>query len=379
MKVSDIKVFLVNVYRTNWVFVKVLTDEGLHGVGEATLEYKETTVAEAVLELRRDLVGRDPHNIEEFVAGAYRDAYWRGGPVLMSALAGVEQALWDIKGKALGVPVYQLFGGKCRDRIPCYANGWFAPAKTPDEFAAKAKEAVALGYRGIKWDPFGSAWQQIAKQEIKRAEDCVSAVVDAVGAEVDILIEAHGRFNVPSAIKIGQMLEQFDVLWFEEPIPPDDKAGLAQVRRKVRVPIAAGERMYGRADFLEAFRLECIDYAQPDVSHMGIAEFRKVAAIAESLHIPVCPHNPAGAIANAATLQLAACMILDVPYRRELTTEEVIVEDGHMLIPNKPGLGLEINEDALAEHPYKPHGLRHYIGTLTDIRPTDATSIATRV
>lgn len=386
MKVTDIKVFLVNVYRTNWVFVKVLTDDGLYGVGEATLEHRETTVAEAVLELKRDLVGQDPHNIEKFYHDAYRNAYWRGGPVLMSALAGVEQALWDIKGKALGVPVYQLFGGKCRDRIPCYANGWFAPAKTPSEFAAKAREAVALGYKGLKWDPFGSAWQQITKAEMTQAHACIQAVVEAVGSEVDILIEAHGRFNIPSAVRIAQMLEEFDILWFEEPIPPDNLPGLAEVKRRSRVSIAAGERMYNRADYRECFRLGCVDYVQPDVSHMGIGELRKIGAMAECHHIPICPHNPAGAVANAATLQLAACMpnfafletmILDVPYRHQLTTEQVDIVDGAMLIPDKPGLGIDINEDALAEHPYKPVTLKHYVGTLTEIRPSDATSIAT--
>ncbi|MDR3708084.1 MAG: galactonate dehydratase [Capsulimonadaceae bacterium] len=386
MKVTDIKVYLVNVYRANWVFVKVLTDGGLHGVGEATLEYREKTVAEAILELKRELVGKDPHNIEKFYADAYRDAYWRGGPVLMSALAGVEMALWDIKGKAFGVPVYQLLGGKCRDRVTCYANAWFSPARTPDEFAVKARQAVAMGYRGLKWDPFGSAWQQIAKHEMQQARECIRAVVEAVGDDVDILIEAHGRFNIPSAVKVSQMLEEFDVLWLEEPIPPDNKEGLADVRRRSRVPIAAGERMYGRYDYRECFRLGCVDYAQPDVSHMGIAELRKIGAMAECHHIPICPHNPSGPIANAATLQLAACMpnfafletmIYDVPYRRELTTEEVDIVDGAMLIPEKPGLGLDINEDALAEHPYKPVALRHYAGTLTEIRPADATGIAT--
>ena len=164
MRVTAVRTFICNCYRTNWVFVKVETDSGLHGWGEATLEHREQTVAQAVRELERYLVGQDPHNIEKFFHDNYRDAYWRGGPLLMSALAGVEIALWDIKGKDLGVPVYQLLGGKCRDRIPCYANGWFAPAKTPAEFAAKARDTVAAGYRGLKWDPFGSAWQNITKQ-----------------------------------------------------------------------------------------------------------------------------------------------------------------------------------------------------------------------
>lgn len=161
MKVTGIHTFLCHAYRTNWVFVKVRTSEGLHGIGEATLEMRELTVAQACRELERSLVGRDAFDIEAFWHDAYRDAYWRGGPVLMSALSAVEMALWDIKGKALGVPVWQLLGGKVRDRVPCYANGWFAPAVTPAEFAEKACLAVARGFRGLKWDPFGQAYRTI--------------------------------------------------------------------------------------------------------------------------------------------------------------------------------------------------------------------------
>ncbi|HEY3376956.1 MAG TPA: galactonate dehydratase [Armatimonadota bacterium] len=385
MKVTDLKTFICNAYRTNLVFVKVYTDEGLTGVGEATLEYREPTVAQAILELKRYLVGQDPHNIEKFFHDAYRDAYWRGGPVLMSALAGVEMALWDIKGKALNVPVYQLFGGKCRDRIPCYANGWFAPAKTPAEFAAKAKETVQAGFKGLKWDPFGSAWQNITKQEMRQAYDCIQAVVEAVGSDIDILIEGHGRFSIPTAVRIGHMLEEFDILWFEEPIPPDNLAGLAEVKQRVRVPIAAGERLYSRYDYREFFRLGCADYVQPDVSHAGgIAEVRKIGAMAECHHLPCCPHNPSGPVANAATLQLAACMpnfafletmSTDVPYRKELSTETITIIDGEMVIPDAPGLGLDINEEAIARYPYQPINLRHYDGRLTDIRPADASGI----
>jgi galactonate dehydratase len=382
MKVTDIKTFICHCYRTNWVFCKVETDSGVYGVGEATLEYREPTVESAIKELKRYIVGKDPHNIEAFWHDTYRDAYWRGGPVLMSALASVEMALWDIKGKDLGVPVYQLLGGQVRDRIPCYANGWFAPAKTPDEFAEKARETVKAGFKGLKWDPFGSAWLNISKQELKQAMECVQAVVDAVGDEIHILIEGHGRFNIPTAVKIGHALEDFDILWFEEPIPPDNKEGLAEVKNRVNVQIAAGERFYSRYEYREFFRLGCADFVQPDVSHAGgISELRKIAAMAECYHIPFCPHNPSGPVANAATLQLAACtpnfafletMSADVPWRSEISTEEIKFEDGHMLISNKPGLGVDINEDTIAEHPYISKDLRHYKGTLTDIRPEGA-------
>ena len=384
MKVTGIETFLCHAYRTNWVFVRVVTDTGLHGVGEATLEMRELTVAQACRELERYLVGRDPHDIEAFWHDAYRDAYWRGGPVLMSALAGVEMALWDIKGKALGVPVWQLLGGKVRDRVPCYANGWFAPAVRPDEFADKAKVAVAQGLRGLKWDPFGSAYMNIGKRELRTALDCIGAVTAAVGPEVDILVEGHGRFNVPTAVRIAHALEDFDITWFEEPIPPDDPEALAEIKRRVKVPIAGGERLYSRWDYRNYLRLGCADFIQPDVSHAGgIGEIRKIAAMAEAHHIPICPHNPSGPVANAATLQIAACtpnfflletMASDVRHRGDVSTEAVRFEGGFMHIPTAPGLGIDICETAIERHPYQPRDLRHYTGALTQIRTPDATS-----
>ena len=383
MKIVDVRTLICHAYRTNWVFVKVLTDSGLYGVGEATLEMREQTVAQAVDELKRSLLGKDPHRIEAFWHDAYRDAYWRGGPVLMSALAGVETALWDIKGKDLGVPVYQLLGGKVRNAIMCYANAWFVGAKHPEEFAAKAREAVAAGFKGLKWDPFGSAYMNLTPVEFRKAMECVEAVTAAVGDEVDVLIEGHGRFNIPTAIRVGRALEKFNVLWFEEPIPPDSVRGLAEVKNRIRVPIAAGERLYSRWDYVEFLAAGCADFVQPDVSHAGgIMEVKKIAAMAECRHLAVCPHNPSGPVANAAALQLAGCvpnfqvletMASDVPHRQEISDEEISLEDGMMRIPDKPGLGIDINEDAIAEHPYIPRDLRHYNGKLTEIRPDDAT------
>jgi galactonate dehydratase len=293
-------------------------------------------------------------------------------------------ALWDIKGKDLGVPVYQLLGGKIRESIPCYANGWFAPAKTPDEFAAKAITAVDSGFHGLKWDPFGKAYMHLTREEFFAALECVEAVVGAVGKRAEILIEGHGRFNVPTAVRVGRALERFDILWLEEPIPPDSNRALLDVKRRVRVPIAAGERLYSRWDYVEFLRLGCADYIQPDVSHAGgLMEVKKIAAMAEAQHLPVCPHNPSGPVANAATLQLAACvpnfynletMNTDVPYRGEISTERIVMEQGSMRIPDAPGLGIDINVEAIAAHPYVARNLRHYVGTLTNIRPPDAKS-----
>ena len=379
MKITDVKTFAVDCFRTNWVFVKVYTDEGITGVGEGTLEYKEHALCGAIGHLKNYLLGKDPRNIERLYHDIYRDAYWRGGAVLMSALSAVECALWDILGKSLGVPVYQLLGGKANEDCRIYVNGWFAGAKTPAEFAEKAKIAVKKGVTAMKWDPFGKSYLQISNADLTNALECVAAVREAVGDKIDLLIEGHGRFDVPTGIKIAKELEQFKPMWFEEPVPPNNLEALKAVREKSPVAISAGERLYTRFDFNELFRTRACDYIQPDISHAGgIMELKKIAAIAEANYIPFAPHNPSGPIANAATLQMAACcpnfcileiMYSDVEYRKDVTDENLVYENGRIKIGDKPGLGIELNEEECLKHPYAEHNLRHYTGALTDIRP----------
>lgn len=379
MRVTDIKTFTVDCFRTNWVFVKVYTDEGIDGVGEATLEYKEKALWGAVEHIREYLVGKDPRDIELHWHTIYRDAYWRGGAVLMSALSAVECALWDILGKSLNVPVYRLLGGKANDKVRIYVNGWFAGAKTPREFGEKAKAAVARGVTAMKWDPFGKNYLEISNKELDTALECVAEVRAAVGKDVDLLIEGHGRFNIATGIKIARELEQFKPMWFEEPVPPDNLDALREVKSKSPVAISAGERLYTRWGYKQMFDLAAADFIQPDISHAGgISELKKIAAEAEYRYIGFAPHNPSGPVANAATLQLAAAcpnfsileiMYSDVEWRREITNESLEYENGYIMIPDAPGLGIEIDEAACEKYPYKPHTLRHYTGALTDIRP----------
>ena len=381
MEVTDIKTFAVDCFRTNWVFVKVYTDEGIDGVGEATLEYKEKALIGAVEHIREYLVGKDPRQIELHWHDIYRDAYWRGGAVLMSALSAVEMALWDILGKSLGVPVYQLLGGRANDKVRIYVNGWFSGAKKPEEFAACAKAAMERGVTALKWDPFGKAYLTLSGAELDNALACVAAVREAVGNRVDLLIEGHGRFDVPTGIRIAKELEQFRPMWFEEPVPPDNLEALKAVRDKSPVPISAGERLYTLKAFKDLFEMRAADYIQPDISHAGgIMELKKIAAMADTYYIPFAPHNPSGPVANAATLQLAACcpnfnileiMYSDVTWRADVTDEDLHYEDGYITIPDKPGLGIELNEEACLAHPYQAHTLRHYTGALTDIRPPE--------
>ncbi len=379
MKVTDIKPFVVDCFRTNFVFVKIYTDEGITGIGEGTLEYKEKAFLGALEHIKEYLVGKNPLDAEQHFHNIYRDAYWRGGPVLMSTLSATEMALWDILGKHLNVPVYQLLGGKINDKVRIYVNGWFAGAKEPEEFVAKAKEAVKRGVTAMKWDPFGKSYLDISNAALDKALRCVAAVREAVGNSVDLLIEGHGRFNIPTGIKIAKELEQFKPMFFEEPTPPDSLEALKAVRDKSPVAISAGERLYTRWDYRRFFDIMPADYIQPDISHAGgIMELKKIAAEAECRYIPFAPHNPSGPVANAATLQLAAntpnfcileIMFSDVEWRKNITNESLEYKDGYIKIPDKPGLGIEINEEECLKHPYKPHTLRHYDGTLTDIRP----------
>ncbi len=381
MKVTDVKTFVVDCYRTNWVFVKVYTDEGIDGVGEATLEYKEQALVGAIESIREYLVGKNPLDIEKHWHSIYRDAYWRGGAVLMSALSGVEIALWDILGKTLGVPVYRLLGGKVHDKVRIYVNGWFAGARTPSEFGEKARVAAKRGVTALKWDPFGKAYLEISNKELSDAMECVAAVREAVGEEMDLLIEAHGRFNIATGIKIARELERFHPMWLEEPTPPDSLDALLEVKKKSPVPISAGERLYTRYSYRELFEKRCADFIQPDVSHAGgIGELRKIGAMSEAYYLGFAPHNPSGPVANAATLQMAACspnftileiMYSDVAYRNTVSNEALEYKDGYIAIPDKPGLGIEINEEACLKHPYRPHTLRHYTGELTQIRPPE--------
>ncbi len=384
MKITAIHTFVCHAYRTNWVFVKVLTDTpGLYGVGEATLEYRELTVVQACQELERDLIGRDPRDIEAIWHDCYRDVYWRGGPVLMSAISAIDMGLWDIQGKDLDVPIHRLLGGAVRDRVPCYANGWFVGSKSPEDFGARAAETASNGFGAIKWDPFGSAYRTLDAKQFREAIRCVEKVHEAVQGKADIIIEGHGRFDLPTALRIARVLEEFDILWFEEPLIPDSLEALAELKTRVRVPLACGERLYNRWQFRSLLELRAADYIQPDVSHAGgITEIKKIAAMAETHYVPICPHNPSGPVANAATLHLAAnlpnfrlleTMSGDVPWRGDICKENVTIQDGFMQIPTGPGLGVDICEEEIAKHPYQPTSLRHYRGTLVDIRPSNET------
>lgn len=367
MKIVRQKVFVANASRTNFVFVKLYTDDGIEGVGEATLEWRTKVVVAALEELERSLIGKDPFQVEHLIETMHRDSYWRTGAVFRSALGAIEAALLDIKGKALGVPVYELLGGKQRDRVKCYANHWFFGADTLDDYADKAKRAVAMGYQALKWDPFGDVYLEMTPKERRRTIGIVEAVRDAVGPDVELMLDVHGRLNVPTSIAMCRELERFDLAWIEEPTPPESIDALADVRAKSRVPIAAGERYFEPERFLELINKRAADILQPDVCHLGgLLETKKVAGLAHMRFLPIAPHNPTGPVMNAMTLHLSAAIpnfkifetvSIDVPWRKELVTENLEFEGGDILVPTAPGLGVELHEEACARFPYEPYDL----------------------
>ena len=380
MKITALRTHIVDAFRANFVFVVLETDAGIKGVGEGTLEMRERAVAAMIEETGRGLIGADPFAVDHHVETSLRESYWRTGPILRSALSALEAAMLDIKGKALGVPVWQLLGGAQRTQVPAYGNAWFTGAREPEQFAAKAEAALEMGFRALKWDPFGTSWLLMDRASRLKTVAIVRAVRDAVGPDIELLIEGHGRLDVPTAIAMAQELAPFRPFWFEEPIPPDSIDAMAEVRRRSPIPIATGERLYEPQKFAELLAKEAADYLQPDVCHVGgLSEARRIAYLAHMAFKPVAPHNPMGPVGNAMTLHLAASipnflmletMATDVPWRAEIVPDEdLTLTDGWMNIPDKPGLGVTIDEEACARRPYKPYDLRHYKGTLTDIRP----------
>ncbi|GAA3549708.1 mandelate racemase/muconate lactonizing enzyme family protein [Microlunatus spumicola] len=389
MKIISLDTVTVDFYRTNLVFLRLVTDEGLTGVAEATLEGQELAVQGAVRVLEQAVVGKDPTRITQLVYEVARDAYWRGGPVTGTALSALEMALWDVSSRALGVPVHRMLGGAIRDRVRAYANGWFSGAARPEDFADAAVATVGAGFRGLKWDPFEAADLYVTDRDLDRMLESVAAVRDAVGSDVELFVEGHGRFDVPTAIRVARRLEQFNPVFFEEPCPPEGIDAMIEIRRHSPVAIAAGERWYGRQGFVPALERGAVDFVQPDVTHAGgLLELSFISTLAAHHFVPFAPHNPSGPLSTAATLQLGATlpnfryleiMAVDVPWRADVSNEDlVLTPEGDVMIPDGVGLGIDLDLDAIAEHPYVPHPMALFRDTVADIRPPDACSYFNR-
>ncbi len=364
MKVIRLETFLTNAGLRNYLFVRLTTDTGLTGLGEASLEWQEKTVQTLLHEWVEDrILGSDPFDVERVIGNLIRDQY-QGGATVLTAISGVEIAFWDLIGKACGQPVYRLLGGRARETLPSYANGWYGGAKTPEDYAAKAREVVARGYRGMKFDPFGTAWKEMTGEQMAEAERIVAAVREATGDDIALMIEVHGRLSARCAIEMGRRLARYRPAWYEEPVAPLSLELLREVKESLPFPIAAGERLYTLEEFQRLISLWACDVVQMDLAHCGgLWLGKKIAALAQVQDVAVAPHCSVGPVALCAAIHFgwATPNVLvqenfseyDVPWRSELVHGWDRVRQGEFLLPEGPGLGIELNEEACARHPYK--------------------------
>ena len=351
----------------NLCFVRIDTDEGIHGWGECYTQGDRDVQITAHLDaLARYVIGRDPTRIRQLTQGAYDDfAARRGAMDYYCAISGIEQALWDIVGKAAGMPVYSLLGGACRDAIRVYANGWSGGARTPAELGEKAKAVVERGFTAMKFDPVPGPWRTFVDKTVeRRAIDNVFAVRDAVGDEVDILIEMHRRLAPMHAVRIARAIEDAAPFWFEEPVLAENVPALARAKRDIHIPVVTGEALYTKFDFREVFETAAADIINPDVCNVGgILELKEIAAMAEAYFVAVSPHNyNSTTVGLAATLQASAVMpnflITEYFVNFEALGEEIAhepwrVRDGMIELTDTPGLGIDLDEEALARFPYE--------------------------
>ena len=362
MKIADVRSYIVNADAPkNLVFVRVEADDGTYGWGEAyTQTDRDTAITAHIERLGHYLIGRSPFNIKHFSQVAYEDfAAKRGAMDFWSALSAIEQALWDIVGKSLGVPVFDLLGGACRDEIRVYANGWSDDMESPDEYAEAAKQMVERGFTAIKFDPFPGPWRlYISRDEEAAAVETVFAVRDAVGPDIDLLIEVHRRLAPMHAVRVADAIRDADPFWFEEPCPAENVDALAEVRSQTDIPIVAGETLYTKSAFRELFEKRAVDIINPDVCNTGgILETKEIAAMAEPYYVGVSPHNyNSVSVALASTVHVSACIPNFViteywvnfePVVENITIDSPQVAGGYIPLPDAPGLGVDMDEDAL--------------------------------
>ncbi len=364
MRIAKIETYIAGNPWKNWLFAKVLTDEGVYGVGEGTLNYFGKTVETAIHELEPLVLGMDPFQIETMTQRLVRDVYSDGGQIHMCAVAAIEIACWDIIGKAANQPVYNLWGGRCHQKLRAYANGWYRGPRTPESFAEKAKIVAGRGYTALKFDPFGNAWRTLSRDDFDLSIDIVRAVRDAVGDSVDLLIEAHSRFNVATAVEVARRLEPMRPAWFEEPVAHTNIAAMVEVARRSPVPIATGESFSTKQQFAELLKHEAVSILQPEPLNLGgLFATRKIADMVDAHYGVIAPHSAQGPVCSAACVQLNASLpnffiheIFDEfnePWEKEIVIHPVEVVNGYIEIPERPGLGIDLNLEEIARHPYR--------------------------
>ena len=369
MQITDIKTYLVHPGRAkNLCFVKIETDEGIYGWGECyTQSDRDVQITAHVDQLKRYLIGRDPTNIKHFMQMAFDDfAGRRGAMDYYCAISGLEHAMWDIAGKAYGAPVHKLIGGACRDKIRVYANGWSGGNPTPESLAERASEVIEAGFTALKFDPIPGRWRTYVGKEVEDAAvENVRAVREAVGPDVDILVEMHRRLAPMHAVRIAREIEQYRPFWYEEPILAENIPALASVRQKINIPVVTGEELYTKFEFREVFERQAADILNPDVCNVGgILELKEIAAMAEPYFVVISPHN-----FNSTTVGLAATIQVSAAIPNFLITEYFVnleelgndiakkpfeVHNGYIQLPDTPGLGIDLDEERLSAYPYQP-------------------------
>ena len=381
MKIKSYELFKVP---PRWLFLKIETDEGITGWGEPIVEGRADTVKAAVDEIMQPMIGKDPMPIEDHWNTMYRSGFYRGGPVLMSAISGIDQALWDIKGKFFNAPVYELMGGKTRDKMRVYS--WIAGDR-PADVAVAAKEARLNGFTAVKMNATDEMQMIDSYRKIEKVLERVASFREAVGTSLDVAIDFHGRLHKAMAKVLARELEQFHPMFIEEPVLPENNEALREIAHVTSIPIATGERMFSRWHFKELLHSGYIDIIQPDLSHAGgITECKKIITMAEAYDVAAAPHCPLGPIALAACLQVdAGCynsfiqeQSLGIHYNKgndllDYITDKAVFsyQDGYVQIPSGPGLGITINEAYVREkakegHNWKNPVWRHGDGSVAE-------------
>ena len=370
MKVTNIRTLVVNAEMRNWVFCKVETDQaGLFGWGEGSLEWKTRAAVGVIEDLAPMVIGEDPRRIEHIYQKLYRQSFWRLGVIGMSGISAIEQALWDIKGKLLGVPVYELLGGQVRAKVRMYTHLGGGDMRSVYEtfevgpLIDLAQKVIGDGYTAVKvvFVPYSEPLEGIGK--VKRFAALMGKLREAIGDTVDVMIDFHGRTYPAVAIQYILAVQEFSPYFCEEPVPPENVEALLEVRKSVRVPIATGERLVGRHQFRPVFEQRACHVIQPDLCHCGgIMEAKKIAAMAETYQMGVAPHNPLGPVANAVALHFALStpnfliqedMLRDVPWRWDVVRSSLKTENGYWLPTQAPGLGIEVDEEQARKHPFQ--------------------------
>jgi len=364
MRIVKVETYIAGNPWKNWLFAKVITDEGIYGIGEGTVNGFGKTVEAAIHELTPIIIGMDPFQIEVISQKLIRDVYAEGAQIHMAAVAAIEIACWDIIGKACNQPIYNLMGGRCHEKLRAYANGWYRGPREPQSFADKAKIVAKKGYTALKFDPFGSNWRMLTRYEFDLSMDIIRSVRSAVGPSVDILIEGHCRFNTATAIEIANAMADQRPAFFEEPTPHTNIPAMIEVAKRSPVPIATGESLSNKQQFAELLSHNVISILQPEPINLGgLFITRKIADMIDAHYGMVAAHSAQGPVCSAACVQLNACLpnfyiheIFDEfnePWENEIITNPVTVVDGYISLPETPGLGVDLNIEEILKHPYQ--------------------------